>query len=110
MKLTRAGAIGGSVELWTWLAEDGGREKKDWPGWKYHGKVIAHCFLCQYDLRNRVSHDIAGCPECPYYQRFGHCNTNQKPYARWGNTMNTEARQKGALAFLAQLRELKEVE
>ena len=52
------------VRLWTWLAENPGKEKFDWPGWKFNGgdtkEVNNHCFACEY-----VSYSEQGCDICP---------------------------------------------
>ena len=40
MKLTKEQAIQISIELWEWLAETGGTDQSEWPGWKKYGRML----------------------------------------------------------------------
>lgn len=55
-------------EMWLWLSENPDKEKRDWPGWKYHNDnnfdptKHQHCFLCGYVS---VAYEEESCHACP---------------------------------------------
>ena len=108
MRLTRKKAIQLSIELWKFLA-DTGLEKEDWPEFEYdenddefiyQGKNIASgCFLCELTLED-------DCENCPYYEKFGHCNEDGTYYNLWESSTTKRKRKKYASQFLAQLEAL----
>lgn len=102
MRLTRKRAIDISIRLWTWMAEDGTREKGNWPGWKRIGPLDNECALCEYAFNA----DIKGrCTACPYREHFYGCGSG--PYALWCEAMDrNEDASEHAKTFLAQLKEL----
>ena len=68
--LTKKLALEITEELWTWLAEEDGRKKEDWPGWEKYGEMRLDCPLCEYALPR------GECLEnCPYHLKFGPCVT-----------------------------------
>ena len=98
MKLTKKKAVEICIELWTWLAETGGR-KDDWPGWKIYGEMQDSCPLCEYS-------NPIGCVGCPYYKKFGCCCTRNFPYDSWGAATEKLIRKDAAHQFLEQLKQL----
>lgn len=70
-------------ELWTWLSENPGKEKYDWPGWKEFDsvKVAAdcYCFACYYNTEAEVH-----CNQCPLdWGESIDCGSMGSPYQRW---------------------------
>ena len=63
MKLTKRKALEICKELWTWLAETGTGQKRDWPGWKKYGEMACDCPCCEYALTLRREHQ--NCNVCP---------------------------------------------
>lgn len=102
MKLTKKKAIDVSIELWTWLAETGARDKLDWEGWDKYGEMESDCALCEYSTQ----HNGEGCGNCPYYQQYGFCDNDDAQYAKWAGSETARARKKYASQFLEQLRTL----
>ena len=96
--LTEKQAIDISIELWTWLAEDGSRIRWQWPGWIKYGSMSAGCSLCEYSCRN--------CNNCPYYSKIGWCYKPGRPYYRWVHTLTNRLKRRYAKEFLAQLKTL----
>jgi len=97
MKLTRKKAIELCIELWTWLAKTG-KYKEDWPKWKEYGKKLHNCWFCAYKKM---------CSLCPYYQKYGHCNSADTYYNKWKDAKTSRTRKKYAKLFLAQIKTLK---
>jgi len=107
MRLTREKAISIAIELWEWCAETGG-EKGAWPGWGKYETMWFDCPLCEYDDQAQDMQDIeedAICRHCPYYKKFGNCDADDTPYARWHYAISLD-KQQAAKELLAQLKEL----
>jgi hypothetical protein len=100
MKLTRKKAIELCIELWTWLAETG-KQKKDWPEWeKYHCHIVWHCWLCYYcKQRGGRPRKHGDCSNCPYYEVYGFCAEDKKPYYKWTESKQKRTRKKYAKLF-----------
>ena len=82
MKYTRRSFIRMHRTLWKWLAETG-KEKEDWPRWKYNGgdikSVNSRCFAC---VSNYLGY--SGCDEnCLFIWRNGHCYRYRSEYMLW---------------------------
>jgi len=108
MKLTRKQSICRSIELWTDLAETG-IDKGEWDGWeKYGNDIWGDCFLCEY-ATYRAGASKGACKHCPYYQKFGYCQEDEKPtyYDKWESAKTKRTRKKYAKLFLEQLKQLK---
>jgi hypothetical protein len=100
MKLTKRKALEICIELWEWLAEDAGRNKKNWPGWEKYGPMDNQCPCCAW-LTKALCRN---CSRCPIYwgSRKGHhrCELHQEsPFAKWHNTFG-EGREKYALEIV----------
>ena len=105
MNLTREESIALSKDLWTWLLETG-KDKHEWPEWKKYGYDIQRdCFLCEYG-RDTNKPLPSACQECPYYQKFGPCYREGKPFDKWDNVITPKIRKKYAGQFLEQLNQL----
>ena len=80
----------GHKELWNWLAENPGKDKHEWPGWKaYHnGRFVESCcYACVYDT---VKGAEEGCLDCCKYCPLewpGNlaCGEKHSLYEEWGN-------------------------
>ena len=106
MRLTKKKAIELSLEKW----EDHVKTGKDNAKWDWHekhkrGTFLADCALCEYGYRQRGTGDK--CRNCPYHQKFGHCNSTGYPYFTWVFAVTQKERRESASLFLAQLKELK---
>jgi len=125
MGLTAKKAIDISIELWTWLAETGAKEKKEWPQWEKYGKMMFDCPLCEYssqrESKNKRAYLIK-CLLCPYYKQFGRCirfsssflyfgisMASPSYYEEWAMARTRKARKKYARLFLGQLKELRRI-
>lgn len=62
------------AELWSWLAVNPDKKKKEWEGWKtiYH-VVEGDCFACQYCKDNDLD-----CCECPLKGLWGELDIQGK--------------------------------
>ena len=62
--------------LWTWIGNNPGKDKFDWPGWKTLEKlgidIDCQCFACQ-DTTNRFPGLKNVCPVCILGKRPGYC-------------------------------------
>lgn len=101
MRLTRKKAIEISIELWSWLAENGNEDKHDWPDWEKYGEMRSACPLCE------LFRGSLGCGKCPYYSSLGDCTAYNSPFVKWRDTHSKESAEKYASQFLEQLRRLK---
>ena len=102
MRLTRKKAIELSIALWTWIVDNPGKEKKDWPGWGKYGEMAGDCPLCEYSVRHETllgTHCI-----CPLNDKCGSCFTTS--YGEWLRRSG-RGKTKAAVEFLAQLKDLK---
>jgi hypothetical protein len=63
-KLTKRKALQICYELFTWLAENPGKHKKEWPGWIKYGYMQNNCPCCEYQIRNYIKHQCS-CIRCP---------------------------------------------
>jgi hypothetical protein len=57
MKLTKERALRICRELWIWMFEKekvSDTDKKLWPGWKRHGKMLYECPVCEYHSQQGV--------------------------------------------------------
>ncbi len=84
-----------TLDLWTWLAETGARDKDEWPGWKNHDNWqgeddCALCTLCNETDRSQ------GCLLCPYWRAFGPCGFSTGPYNRWFRARSDTGRKRNA--------------
>ena len=102
LRLTRKKSIQICIELWTWLAETG-RQKTGWPGWGKYGRMSCGCPFCEYAERK---HGFASCDDCPYFEKFKSCDSDDAPYEKWFDAETLTQRKKYAKAFLAQLEQL----
>ncbi len=101
MRLTKKLALQITEELWTWLAEEDGRKKEDWPEWGKYREMDHDCALCEYTgLESRFKEDCSG---CPYREKFCHCQNELSPYNDWWAT----GKKIHAQAFLEQIRSLR---
>ncbi len=50
MKQTKREALTTCRELWVWLAENPGKKKSEWPGWKKYGEMDSDCPCCEYNI------------------------------------------------------------
>ena len=96
MKLTKKKSLELSIELWTWMFENIGKNKIEWPRWSEFigiegGDIEAECFLCEYDLMQSVKYDFTKdmCRYCPLKKEFVYCD-NLSPFRIWKTTPNYE--------------------
>lgn len=70
MELTKEEAIRLHRELWGWLAENPGRDKREWPEWEDNGgkfpRVRNLCFACEYDHQEGIKNHSYACSDCPF--------------------------------------------
>lgn len=72
------------VMLWTWLADNPGKQKSEWPEFTNNGGSIKsptlHCFACEAVKAKGNS----CCSNCPLqWGPFRKCNGFDTPYTRW---------------------------
>ena len=99
--MTRKQLRQGHIELWTWLAETGERDKENWPGWKLNGGVYSgkkcHCFACDcavwVDIRCNLCPVVWGTSSVIFP-----CCGDDSPYAEWENTNEEETETRKRLA------------
>lgn len=74
-------------ELWTWMSENPGNWKSEWPGWYNTPIQVAHCFACQYksDIGFAGSKD-SKCITCPLVWPGDACGL----YEDWGMAYQNE--------------------
>lgn len=85
-KLTKEEALQYCYDLWSWLAENPTKGKRDWPGWKKNGgefQARLACFACEF----RYQHGLT-CTECilPCFASLGgsiSCLEDSSPYSYW---------------------------
>ena len=100
------------IELWTWLAKTG-KMKSQWPEWEKYpfAKEYPYCWFCYFDnntLAGRPRKGGGGCVFCPYYKKYGHCNSfkTEPPFYKWNNVTTPRTRKKYAKLFLEQIKAL----
>ncbi|KKM86363.1 hypothetical protein LCGC14_1279870 [marine sediment metagenome] len=110
MKLTKKKALEIAIELWTWIVDNPGKKKEDWPKWEEYGDMRDCCSLCERYIRKRIKtrteHGLR-C-DCPIADKHDHCTGTA--YRDWDRAMNEdgkEAAHSAAVEFLAQLKDLK---
>lgn len=73
-------------KLWNWLAENPGKKKADWPGWKGMSDEelpLNLCFACSY-LEKLLGFDELLCSKCPLvWENSGGCMDGDTSYFRW---------------------------
>ena len=90
-KLTKKRSIELCLELWTWLAENPGNRKRDWPEWNKYGDADSYCFACEYVRQHRsILQTEWSCKKCPLIALWGEhkgndpCTQNEEsPYYLW---------------------------
>lgn len=113
MRLTRKKAIELCIELWTWLAETGSKDKWHWPKWKEYFtdyseiEDACYCWFCLYNNRKqREKQGNSSCHvACPYYEIYGYCNWSY--YGEWQISISRSTRKEYARLFLEQIKSLK---
>jgi hypothetical protein len=110
MKVTRKKAIELCIELWTWLAKTGSKNKKDWPGWKkYKICSVWDCFFCDYAMKKaETGLSDEACSYCPLWdnkknEAIRSCVRNYA-YGKWVEARQIRTRKKYAKLFLEQIR------
>jgi len=72
-------------KLWSWLAENPGCCKRDWPGWAENGgdapPVLNHCFACEIAQAAKRG----DCTLCPIEWPGGYCANEQSPFSKFCN-------------------------
>lgn len=106
--MTRREAHEAHIKLWTWLKENPGKGKEDWPEWDFNGGgyplVDSHCFACKVADRNEY-----GCSRCPIKWTGGRsCLFETGEYALWVNSETDRARKHLAAKIAAMWPEEKE--
>jgi len=80
--MNKIDALEKSVEMWRWLAEDGLRQKIDWPGHTGDRMPISCCYLCRYTMDLRED-----CTSCPMYGHWPDevhiCHEGDSAYNQW---------------------------
>ena len=104
MKITKKIALKICVELWTWIAVTGSRNKHDWPGWAKYGNMPNDCPCCEY-----VDSHFYRCDECPLIKLWPGCGyvlcaRRPSPYYKWYGT------EKNKWAFIIAQAAQKELE
>lgn len=58
--------------MWTWLAENPGKWKLEWPGWEqFKERAVCDCFACDYaDKLNEDAKFEERCLHCPFLGRW----------------------------------------
>lgn len=77
-----------SIDLWTWLAADGTRDKEDWARFEEIRNMIGCCALC--DIFDTLPADEVPCEDCPLQgdDRAGHISCANGDYHNWHTARN----------------------
>lgn len=96
--ITKKEAIELTIELWSWLRDNPGKRKKDWPKWDTGQRVVHSrapqaegyyfryeripygCFLC---LVFKNGNDCLS--KCPLRLKHCKCEEDNHPYTAWWN-------------------------
>ncbi|MCJ7482612.1 MAG: hypothetical protein MUO31_06570 [Thermodesulfovibrionales bacterium] len=101
--------IENSIRHWTFMAETGTRDKRDYPPIS-KADILENCYLCEYSCEitgeAAVRPDHHRCQPCPYFKKYGFCNDTGKPFNKWSESTSDTDRQKHANAFVEQLKAL----
>lgn len=80
--------------LWKWLAQNPGKRKDDWPGFKFgYHYCVNKCFACDFV----VNHKIDDCKFCPLdWSPQEKCTHKDSLYTKWDDntfpsTFNADA-------------------
>ena len=71
--MTKIEAIELCLELWTWLKENPGKKKSDWPRFKEIALMRANCPACQYAYQIRPTTEEIACKYCPVWIGASFC-------------------------------------
>ncbi|KKN57573.1 hypothetical protein LCGC14_0561190 [marine sediment metagenome] len=99
MRLTKKKALEIAIELWEWIVDNPGKEKREWPEWKKYGNMVFYCPFCQYGMS--AYHENCN---CPLSKEYGDCDDSA--YGSWDYD-DEDGGHAAAVEFLAQLKELK---
>lgn len=87
MKLTKRKALQLCLELWWWIKDNPGYEKRDWPKWKEYGYMKDDCPACEYEKRQpKLFVGLeATCYSCPIWKPTSpnQCTGLTSPYTLW---------------------------
>ena len=87
-------------ELWTWVAENPGSVKDEWPRWVENGGDIpcvhAHCFACAIAILEQKKQDyfIRMCETCPISWGGTVCTDEDSEYGMWTSTESNSEEEK----------------
>jgi hypothetical protein len=108
MKLSRKKAIELCIEAWTIHAKTGCK-KSELP--EKHQGIDSDCWFCEYNnhypSNGSVRRNSGECVTCPYLKKYGHCNSGDTYFSRWGKAKTPRARKKYAKLFLGRIKTLK---
>lgn len=97
-KLTKEGALQKCAAMWSWLAENPAKEKKDWPEWKENGgklQASLDCFACEFNEQQQQGYCDDNCI-LPCFASLGSCVVTGSPYIRWVYNKDPESRTQNA--------------
>ena len=104
MRLTRKKALEISIALWTWIADNPGKDKGEWPGWNKDGIMYAACPLCECGHWERYKNKKCRCVLNP--KHIAKCGCFDTAYMAWDYS-DEGGGHVAAVEFLAQLKALK---
>lgn len=120
-ELTLDRALDYTEKLWCYLYDHPDEEKEHWLGWSAEPELSVlspkvleeffYCPLCLYSegqpkrFKSRMAN--TWCVNCPYYQVWGFCDSDDSPYNLWRSFSSTSLRKWCAAQLLERIRGLK---
>ena len=85
------------IDLWSWMAADGTREKRYWPGWEWICGDVPFfendCPICEYNLQNTYR-----CRDCIMPWSGGHCTEGE--HEDWRSAKTVEEKEAASLSIV----------
>jgi hypothetical protein len=80
MKLTEKHADELVRDVWTWLAENPGEEKYEWPRWNEIKHMRCSCPYCEIHQKEKTDYE---CNTCPLFTANKCCLDDDSPFLVW---------------------------
>lgn len=104
-----------AIELWTWLAETGNRNKSYWPRWEKYGVMTNDCPLCEFAYMRGEDDYKTMCNACPLQGKWGRGSSKYyeceyaegSPFAVWRKANDVTIRKEAAWSMVSLLRTIK---
>jgi len=109
--MTEQEAIKKSSIQWIYYARTGIGNKYEY---KPARDAINSCYLCDYSVKVTESGSFDGghpaCQACPYYKKYGFCDSSDKPYTKWRAANTVEERRQCAWEFYDHIQALQDTD